>query len=124
MSILGSGVVLLFMFKKTFSFILLSAVIIYAIFAITTNLMGNNSKTVSQCQDLYCEYRTKASSENKLDPGLFTVVQWWMGMGFCFVWIFILRLIRYFGKSEDQNIDKSLNSSSDYAVMISNLPYG
>ncbi len=36
----------------------------------------------------------------------------------------MLRLIRYFGKTEDQSIDAYLNSSSDYAVMISNLPYG
>jgi len=118
MSILGSGVVLLFMFKKTFSFILLSAVVIYAIFAIVTNLMGSSSTTVSECEDAYCEYRTKASSENKLEPGLFTIIQWWMGVGFCFVWIFILRMIKYFGKNADQNIDQCLNSSSDYAVIM------
>jgi hypothetical protein len=46
MSILGSGVVLLFIFKKTFSYILLSTVLIYAIFAIATNLMGDSSVKV------------------------------------------------------------------------------
>lgn len=55
---------------------------------------------------------------------MFTVIQWWLGVGFCFLWIFILRFIKYFGKNEDHSVDQSLNSSSDYAIIIENLPYG
>lgn len=50
------------------------------------------------------------------------VIQWWLGVGFCFVWLLITRAVKYDGIKKNNQIDKKLISASDKAIMIKNLP--
>ena len=43
-------------------------------------------------------------------------------MLFCIMWLVAIRLIKYFGKKKNELIDQRLNSASDTAIKISNLP--
>ncbi len=40
------------------------------------------------------------------------------------VWVIWSRIIKYIGNLKNEEIDKNLKSASDYAIKISNLPYG
>lgn len=41
-----------------------------------------------------------------------------------FVWVFGIKIIKKLGELKDEHIDRMLESASDYAVKIDNLPYG
>ena len=51
-------------------------------------------------------------------------MQVWLGFLFCVVWVFGLRIIRTKGRELNVKIDHYLDSSSDYVIQMSNLPYG
>jgi hypothetical protein len=40
------------------------------------------------------------------------------------VWTLFLRIVKHLGKVKDKRIDDDLNSASDYAALIQNLPDG
>jgi hypothetical protein len=46
------------------------------------------------------------------------MVQEWLGLSFCIVWILMVRAIKYVGKEKDRIIDMKVRSASDYAIMI------
>ena len=48
----------------------------------------------------------------------------WIGLGVMILWILITRLVKYYGFYQNEMIDRSLKSSSDFAVKIDNLPVG
>lgn len=45
-------------------------------------------------------------------------------MGFCLVWILMLRAVKYLGMQKNRIIDDKLKSASDFAIKIENLPRG
>lgn len=51
-------------------------------------------------------------------------VQVWLGFVLCLVWIISIRVLRSLGRILNKKIDNLLDSSSDYVIQISNLPYG
>lgn len=93
-------------------------ILIYGIFALVTNLIGEKGFT-DECQgDTFCEFKKEASDENKIDPKTNELVQLWLGFGFCFIWIITLRFIKYLGREKNRLVDERLRSASDYAIKI------
>ncbi len=50
-------------------------------------------------------------------------IQVWLGFILCLIWIISIRIIRSMGRILNKKIDSFLDSSSDYVIQISNLPY-
>jgi hypothetical protein len=62
LNVLGPGVILMFMFKKSIIINLLMIVLVYGIFSLVTNLMGNTETIAEECNgDSYCEFKREAS---------------------------------------------------------------
>jgi hypothetical protein len=98
------------------------AFIIYGIFAIVTNQMGGESPYTAACTDRLCKFTVNSTNNNKIWPHYMMVIQWWLGLGFCVVWLLITRGVKYYGIKKNNQIDKKLISASDKAIMIMNLP--
>lgn len=100
--------------------------IIYGIFALVTNLIGDEATIDDTCaEDPYCEYRHKSSNENKNYKDLSIVyAQLWLGLAFSFVWVVTIRFIKFMGREKNQIVDRNLRSASDFTIKIENLPYG
>jgi hypothetical protein len=52
------------------------------------------------------------------------VFQWWLGVVFTVVWLIATKVIKVYGRIMDKKIDHMLNSASDQAIFIKNLPQG
>ena len=52
------------------------------------------------------------------------VIQWWLGVVFTVVWLIATKVIKAHGKIMDKKIDQMLDSASDQAIFIKNLPQG
>ena len=61
---LGSGALLIFMFIKTYAIVMLLALIIYGIFALTTNLLGGSTPSSSICSDDWCRFINNSTNNN------------------------------------------------------------
>jgi hypothetical protein len=62
LSILGPGVLLQFLFKKSSVFFLLMAVLVFSIYGLTTNLMGGQAYIDDNCNNnMYCKFKSLAS---------------------------------------------------------------
>lgn len=111
------------MFLKYITAALLTICVVYGIYALVTNLIGNTVDN-SECDNEYCVFRNSSSDDNKFEPQIHQVVQVWLGLFFCIAWIFLLRVIKYFGRRTTHKLDDRFKTASDYAVKIENLPFG
>lgn len=126
LSILGPGVILFFYFLKTIPIFLFTIILIYGIFALTTNIMGSTQEDyVSEgCSSHFCRGIIQISDYNKFNPVVTETIQNYLGLLSMLLWGIYMKLLYYFGKRNEALIDKYLTSASDYAIMISNLPTG
>lgn len=121
---LGSGALLIFMFIKTYAIVMLLALIIYGAFALTTNLLGGSTPSSNVCTDDWCRFINNSANNNKIEPNPMMIVQWWLGLIFCVIWLIATRVTKYNGRKMNVEIDKKLTSASDKAVLIRKLPQG
>lgn len=100
--------------------------VIYGIFALVTNLIGDQATINEECAtDPYCQYKHNSSIENKnYDEMDIIYAQLWLGFIFSIVWAITLRFIKFVGREKNKNVDEKLRSASDYTIKIENLPYG
>jgi hypothetical protein len=106
---------------------LLLAALIYSIFVTYLNLsQGNSPAVATNCTDSKCAFIANSSSENNpLDTGNpLTNIEYILGIVLCGIWVFSLRVLQYFGKKINIQLDNNLSSSSDFSIKINNLPYG
>ena len=124
LDVLGSGVILFFLFQKGIVANMLVAVLMFGIFTTLANLYGGDGpSTLDNCMDTKCIFLNNSSARNNLDDYL-TNIEYILGMVLCLVWVFTLRFIRYYGRRKNKLLDEHLNSSADYAIKLSNLPFG
>jgi hypothetical protein len=89
----------MFLFIKSLAICLLVASLVYGIFAFSTNITGGDSPYNSACGDSsYCKFQNNASDGNKVSPHSNMPIQWWLGMIFSIIWLFALRLVKYYGR--------------------------
>jgi hypothetical protein len=50
------------------------------------------------------------------------IIQWWLGVGLTVVWLIFTRVVKDEGRRMNKDIDQHLESASDKAVIIKNLP--
>ena len=108
------------MFLKWVNASILIIALIFGVFGVTTNLMGN-SVDLGQCDTAYCTFRAISSDENKFNPDILSRVQIWLGLVFSVLWIFILKVIGYYGSKKKR---LKFQTASDFAIKIENLPKG
>ncbi len=90
----------MFMFVKALSIIMLFVLLIYGLFAIVTNLMGGQTPEANTCDSDYCRFVNNSSNKNKIQPSIMMIIQWWLGLFFCVIWLFSTRVIKYYGKKK------------------------
>ena len=91
----------MFLFKRATVANLIMVILIYGIFALATNLLGSNIENLpDDCDsgDSYCEFKRKASNEEKVNQNYTELVQLWLGFAFCIIRIVTLRFIKYLGR--------------------------
>jgi hypothetical protein len=98
--------------------------LIYGIFALTTNFMGGQNIQSENCTDFWCTFTHNSANNNKIQPETMMVIQWWLGVVFTVVWLIATKVIKVHGRIMDKKIDHMLNSASDKAIFIKNLPQG
>jgi hypothetical protein len=49
-------------------------------------------------------------------------IQWWLGVGLTVIWLLATRRVKNDGRKMNKDIDQHLESASDKAVIIKNLP--
>jgi hypothetical protein len=129
-SILGSGILLYFYLLRILAIVLMIFITVYAIFAIATNLLGttpittNSLHSSAACTSSYCSFRDNASDNYKMNEEYLGDVQLWLGLTAMILWAIASRVVKYIGTIKNEEIDKDLTSASDFAIKISNLPYG
>ena len=52
------------------------------------------------------------------------MIQSWIGVGFCIIWVFMIRIVKYIGRWTNITLDSKWSSASDFAIKIENLPFG
>ena len=98
LDILGPGILLMFLYKRSIIAVLGMILVIYGIFALVTNLIGDQAIINDTCKsDPYCQYKHKSSNENKGNDA-FNIAQLWLGLTFSFVWVVTLRFIKFVGR--------------------------
>jgi hypothetical protein len=112
------------MFLKNYAVVMGLVLLIYGVFAITTNLMGGQNHFSEDCPDDWCRFTHNSANNNKIQPETMMVIQWWLGVAFTVVWLMATRVIKIKGRNMNQTIDQKLKSASDRAVLIGNLPQG
>jgi len=101
LKVLGSGVVLFFMFKKGIILNLIVAVLIFGIYSTISNLEEGGLPSIQdECLDSQCELINNASAQNN-KSALKSSIQYILGVVLCSVWIFTLRIVKYFGKKQN-----------------------
>lgn len=124
-SILGSGILLFFYFLKGIAINVLLFLLIFDIFAMASNLMGEkNIATSTICTSSYCTFRDNVSDGHKYNKDVLGSIQSWLGLAAIIVWILLSRIMKYVGAIKNKEMDKNLTSASDFAIKIGNLPYG
>lgn len=124
MKFLGSGALLIFVFLKTYAILMALALIIYGLFALATNLMGGNALSSVNCTDDWCRFINNSANNNKIEPHPLMIVQWWLGLFFCIIWLIATRVVKFDGRKMNIEIDRKLVSASDTAILIRELPQG
>lgn len=109
--------------------LLMVLALIYGIYSVITNViaagdLGDNCLVNPGMLTFLCPVKFYVSTLNKLGNATFYKIQIWLGVLFCFVWIVSIRIIRSMGRILNKKIDSFLDSSSDYVIQISNLPFG
>ncbi len=127
-SILGSGILLFFYLMKALALALFLFILVFALFALASNLLGHTPLTTnslhSACTSTYCSFRDNTSDNYKLNQEYLSSVQAWLGLAAMIVWVIASRIVKYVGKIKDEEIDRDLTSASDYTIKIGELPYG
>lgn len=100
------------------------ALIIYGVFALTTNLIGGATDSSNICTDDWCRFIYNSANNNKIEPHPMMIAQWWLGLVFCIVWLMATRVTKHNGRIMNKEIDRKLASASDKAVLIRKLPQG
>ena len=82
-------------------------VFIYGMFALITNIIGMEAVISEICSNnLYCRIKAWVSDENKNYQ--FNEIQSWLGLTFCILWIFGIRILKFVGKEKNKVIDAKL----------------
>lgn len=71
-----------------------------------------------------CPIKFLVPTTNKITNFKEMQIQVWLGLVICIIWLMAIRIIRSMGRIFNRKIDASLDSSSDYAIQIYNLPFG
>ena len=126
LSFLGSGILLFFLLVKGLvlnTFLMFAA---YCVYAVITYSGGTaySTNNPGSCSTAFCQFKNKFSSYNEVDPNKTFFILDWIGLGVMLLWIFITRLVKYYGFYQNDLIDQNLKSASDYAIKIDNLPIG
>jgi len=104
-SILGSGILLFFYMMKALSIAIFIFIAIYAIFGLSTNLLGIHPLTAnslrSSCKSTYCSFRDNASDNYKTQQDYLGLVQVWLGLAAMVLWVITSRVVKYVGKIKD-----------------------
>lgn len=107
------------MFQRAAAALLIIVLFIYGMFSMLTNIMGNSAVVSTACHDkLYCIFVHNISDENKIKSWIIYQIQSWLGVVFCFFWIVVVKITKYFGEQKNRIIDEKLRSSSDYAIKV------
>ena len=106
LNFLGPGVILFFYYNKRILLMVMLASIIYAIYALATNILGNGfpydcENSAAGTLPFFCEFK-KLSSANKNAEPVWMIVQLCLGVLLCFVWVVGVRLIRTFGRRKNK----------------------
>ena len=111
------------LFQKGIVANMLIAVLLFGLFATLANLSaGDIPSQLDNCLDSKCIFLNNSSAKNNQDET--SKVEYLLGMLLCLIWIFTLRYIRHYGRKQDKLLDAHLTSASDFAVKVSNLPFG
>lgn len=124
-SILGSAILLFFLQMKALTINILIFTLIYAVFAVATNLLGSREAfKESECTSSYCSFRDSASEYNKTGSNYLAWIQVWLGLAATCIWCIAMRFIKVYGIEKNKDVDARLKSSSDFAVKLDNMPFG
>lgn len=99
MTVLGSGIILLFKLLKSLTVNLLLFTGIYAVFGLVTNLMGDYVVYAdSNCTGSYCFFRDDASDYSKYHDYATSPIQAWLGLAAIVIWSINMRYMKYSGE--------------------------
>ena len=123
----GQGIILFFYYTKRMILVVLSVILLYGIYSLVTNLVvANYSSDCSSPGPLpfLCQFKIQSSIEAMEGRDDLMIGQLVLGLIICIVWSVSLRLIRAKGRRKMHEIDNKLDSSSDYCILLENLPEG
>ena len=108
--------------------ILILIALVFGLYAVITNMMmapeiGKNCDKPGTLSFL-CPIKVEVPTLNKIKNETMMEIQVWLGFLLCLIWVIAIRVLRSLGRILNKKIDNLLDSSSDYVIQISNLPYG
>ena len=118
---LGPGVPLLFILNRVSILLLLLLTLVFGIYAIISNFNGESCSRAPSCDE---SVFVKLSLSNKIFDSRSVDIQNYLLMGFVIVYIFFLQFLIYSVRKTTKTSDELINSPSDYALMVSQLPEG
>lgn len=125
---MGSGILLFFYMLKALAVALIFFILIFALFAVATNLLGTTpsvyTASIAACASSYCDFRDNTSDNYKPNQSQLGVIQGWLGLAAMVIWVILSRIVKYVGREKNREMDRDLISASDFAIKIGNLPYG
>lgn len=109
-----------FNFIKSSIIILIALSLVFCVFAVTTNALGN------YCSSEPCDPNifNTLSLVNKINEVSYLSIQNYVLLAFVLIFSLLMQFIRYRARKIISICDALINSPSDYAVMISRLPPG
>lgn len=119
---LGPGIPLLFSFIQNSLIFLVVLTVIFAAFAIYSNVVGDFCSMEGMCSTGFLDFIDKVSIYNKSTSLLFLSIQNYTLLAFSLLSIFIMHYFRYKFRIIEDECDDMINTPSDYAVILRRLP--
>jgi hypothetical protein len=118
---LGSNTILFFFFTRLVTILCSIILILYGVYAVFNSITGKS--TFEHCDlDIYCMIKTQTSIESKIDKPDIIIKEMWLGLGITIILCIALRLAKIKAIIIDELIDNSVETPSDYAIKLENMP--
>lgn len=121
---LGSATNLFFFYTKVVIVLAFLLFVVAGSYGMATSIL-NGSRFESACAgSLFCSITSRLSIESRQDRSDLVLIDLWLIVAAAVLTCVVLRIAKYKACVLDLEIDKNMETPSDFAIKLENLPFG